>query len=134
MEFLLTVVLAAAVYANGERATERILRFGRSLAGAGGENAIHPAHQTMRGVALGVVATAITQAIFGGVGLVIAGIPFAGVLTGVMLLPSIAQVGVVPVLSSAVAWLYWNDASAGERFCSSGRFWQRPWIISYDRS
>jgi predicted PurR-regulated permease PerM len=116
VEFLLTVVLAAAMYANGESATERILRFGRRLAGAGGENAVRLAGQTIRGVALGVVVTALTQAIIGGLGLVIVGIPFAGVLTGVMLLLSIAQIGVVPVLGSAVAWLYWSDASAWGTF------------------
>ena len=116
VEFLLTVILAAAMYANGERASERLVRFGRRLAGAGGENAVFLAGQTIRGVALGVVVTALAQAIFGGLGLVIAGVPFAGVLTGAMLFLSIAQIGVVPVLGCAVAWLYWSGASAWGTF------------------
>ena len=116
VEFLLTVILAAAMYANGEQATQRLIRFGRRLAGAGGENAVFLAGQTIRGVALGVVVTALAQALFGGLGLLIAGIPFAGVLTAVMLLLSIAQIGVVPVLGSAVAWLYWNGESAWGTF------------------
>lgn len=116
VEFLLTVILAAAMYANGEQATERILRFGRRLAGERGENAVYLAGQTIRGVALGVVVTALAQTVFGGLGLVIAGVPFAGVLTGAMLLLSIAQIGVVPVLGSAVAWLYWTDESTWGTF------------------
>jgi predicted PurR-regulated permease PerM len=116
VEFLLTVILAAAMYANGERASERIMRFGRRLAGAGGENAVRLAGQTIRGVALGVVVTALAQAIWGGLGLAISGVPYAPVLTAVMLLLSIAQIGVVPVLGSAVAWLYWNGDSAWGTF------------------
>ena len=116
VEFLLTVILAAAMYANGERATERIIRFGRRLAGAGGENAVLLAAQTIRGVALGVVVTALAQAVWGGVGLAIAGVPYAAVLTAVMLLLCVAQIGVVPVLGCAVAWLYWGGASAWGTF------------------
>ena len=111
LEFLLTVILAAALYANGELASERITRFGRRLAGAGGENAVRLAAQTIRGVALGVVVTALAQALFGGVGLAIAGVPYAAVLTPVMLLLCIAQIGVFPVLGTAVAWLYWSGDS-----------------------
>lgn len=116
VEFLLTVILAAAMYANGEFATQRLIRFGRRLAGQGGETAVFLAGQTIRGVALGVVVTALAQAVFGGLGLVIAGVPFAGVLTGVMLFLSIAQIGVVPVLACAVAWLYWTGESAWGTF------------------
>jgi len=116
VEFLLTVILAAAMYANGERATARLVRFGRRLAGQGGENAVVLAGQTIRGVALGVVVTALAQAVFGGLGLVISGVPFAGVLTATMLILSIAQIGVVPVLACAVAWLYWSGESAWGTF------------------
>jgi predicted PurR-regulated permease PerM len=116
VEFLLTVVLAAAMYANGEHATARLMRFGRRLAGAGGENAVHLAGQTIRGVALGVVVTALAQSVLAGIGLVLAGVPFAGVLTAVMLLLCIAQIGVIPVLGCAVAWLYWSGNSVWGTF------------------
>jgi predicted PurR-regulated permease PerM len=116
VEFLLTVILAAAMYANGEVTAQRVLRFGRRLAGSGGENAVRLAGQTIRGVALGIVVTALAQTIFAGLGLVIAGVPFAGVLTAAMLLLSIAQIGVIPVLGCAVAWLYWSGDSAWGTF------------------
>ncbi len=112
VQFLLTVILAAAMYANGELAIERLVRFGRRLAGAGGENAVWLAGQTIRGVALGVVVTALIQTLFAGLGLTIAGVPFAAILTAAMFLLSIAQIGVVPVLGCAVAWLYWSDETA----------------------
>jgi predicted PurR-regulated permease PerM len=116
LEFLLTVILAAAMYAGGELGTQRLLRFGRRLAGSGGENAIYLAGQTIRGVALGVVVTAVVQSLFAALGLIIAGVPFAGALTGAMLLLSIAQIGVIPVLGAVVAWLYWTGESAWGTF------------------
>jgi predicted PurR-regulated permease PerM len=116
VEFLFTVILAAAMYARGEFAASRLLRFGWRLAGQRGENAVVLAGQTIRGVALGVVITALAQTIVGSLGLVIAGVPFASVLTGVMLFLSIAQIGIVPVLGSAVAWLYWSENSAWGTF------------------
>jgi predicted PurR-regulated permease PerM len=116
VEFLLTVILAAAMYANGERASDRVARFGRRLAGRRGDDAVQLAGQTIRGVALGVVVTALIQAVWGGLGLVIAGVPYAGVLTAVMLLLSVAQIGVVPVLGSAVVWVYWSGDTAWGTF------------------
>lgn len=116
IEFLLTVILAAAMYANGELATQRLVRFGRRLAGSGGENAVFLAAQTIRGVALGIVVTALAQSVFGGLGLLIAGVPFTGVLTAAMLLLAIAQIGVIPVLGGAAAWLYWTGDSAWGTF------------------
>jgi predicted PurR-regulated permease PerM len=116
VEFLLTVILAAAMYISGELATQRLVRFGQRLAGSGGENAVYLAGQTIRSVALGIVVTAIAQSVFGGLGLMIAAVPFAGVLTATMLLLAIAQIGVIPVLGGASAWLYWTGDSTWGTF------------------
>jgi predicted PurR-regulated permease PerM len=116
VEFLLTVVLAAAIFANGEYAADRFLRFGYRLGGANGERVVILAAQTVRGIALGVVGTALVQAILAGMGLAIAGVPFAPVLTAVMLILCIAQLGPILVLGPAVAWLYWSSGSGWGTF------------------
>ncbi|HEY1270219.1 MAG TPA: AI-2E family transporter YdiK [Candidatus Binatia bacterium] len=116
VEFLLTVILAAAMYANGERVAARLLRFGGRLGGASGENAVVLAGQTIRGVALGVVVTALVQTSFAALGLVIAGVPFAAVLSGVMFVLAIAQIGIFPVLAPVVAWFYWTGATGWGTF------------------
>jgi predicted PurR-regulated permease PerM len=66
------------------------------------------AGQAVRGVALGVVVTALAQSVLGGVGLAIARIPFAGILMALMFMLAIAQVGPMPVLIPAIVWLYWS--------------------------
>jgi predicted PurR-regulated permease PerM len=116
LQFLLTVVFAALLYARGEQATAWIKRFGRRLAGPRGEHSIRLAGQAVRGVALGVVVTALAQSLLGGIGLVVAGIPFAAVLTAVMFMLAIAQIGPLLVLGPSVAWLYWSGSTGWGTF------------------
>lgn len=109
VQCLLTVVLAAMLFANGEAVADRVTRFARRLAGAQGEQAVHLAAQAVRAVALGVVVTAAAQAALGGIGLAVAGVPLAAVLTAVMFVSGIAQAGPTPVLIPAVIWVYVRD-------------------------
>ena len=111
LQFLLTVIIAAVLFANGEEAAARVMRFARRLAGAQGEAVVRLAAQAIRGVALGVVVTALVQAFLGGVGLAVVGIPFATILTAVMFVLCLAQLGPLLVLLPAVIWLYWQGHS-----------------------
>jgi predicted PurR-regulated permease PerM len=111
MQFLLTTIVAAIMYANGETVRSGILGFARRLAGAEGEAAAVLAGKAARGVALGVVVTAIVQTALGGAGLFIAGVPGASLLTALMLMLCLAQIGVGPVLLPAVGWLYWKGST-----------------------
>lgn len=112
VEFLLTVIFAAVLYASGEQAAAWVRAFARRLAGDSGENAALLAAQSVRAVAMGVVGTAIAQSLLGGIGLAVAGVPFAGVLIAVMFVLGVAQIGVVPVLLCAIGWLYWKGDPA----------------------
>ena len=107
---LLTVVVSAVLYAKGESAGAIALRFGTRLAGMQGEQAVRLAGQAIRGVALGVVVTALVQALLGGIGLVVVGVPFPVLLSVVMFILAIVQIGVAPVMLGAVAWLYWTES------------------------
>ncbi len=113
LQFLLTVLIAAVMYAQGEEAAGQIRLFAQRLAGERGNGAITLAGGAIRGVALGVGGTALVQALLGGLGLVIAGVPAATLLTAVMFMLSIAQIGPIPVLLGAAAWAWWGDGSLG---------------------
>ncbi len=107
IQFLLVVAIAAIFYAGGESAARLIRRIGRRLAGERGENSILLAGQAIRSVALGVGVTAIVQTVLGGIGLAVTGVPLASLLSAVMLILCIAQIGAMPVLLPAVGWMYW---------------------------
>jgi predicted PurR-regulated permease PerM len=108
VEVALTFVVTTVLYANGEAFATGVRRFGHRLAGAHGEQSIKLAGQAIRGVALGVVVTALVQSLLGGLGLALAGVPFAGVLTVAMLMFCLAQIGPLVVLVPAVVWVYWT--------------------------
>jgi predicted PurR-regulated permease PerM len=108
IQFLLIVILSAVLYAGGEGAAAAVRRFGRRLAGAQGESSVVLAGQAIRGVALGVCVTALVQTVLGGIGLAIAGVPFAALLSAVMLMFCIAQIGPGLILFPAVAWVFWT--------------------------
>jgi predicted PurR-regulated permease PerM len=108
LHFLVTVAVCAVLWANGEEAGRRVLRFGRRLAGERGEGVVRLAGQAIRGVALGVVVTAVVQSLLAGLGLLVAGIPFAAALTAVAFILCIAQVGPILVLAPAVGYLFWT--------------------------
>ena len=108
LHFLLTIVVTAVLYSQGETAGAAVLRFSRRLAGERGENAAILAGKAIRAVALGVVVTAIVQSTLAGIGLWAAGVPYAGFLTAVAFVFCIAQLGPSLVLFPAVGWLYWR--------------------------
>jgi predicted PurR-regulated permease PerM len=108
VQFLLIVIIAAIMFAQGERAAAGVIRFARRLAGERGEGTVRLAGQAIRGVALGVVVTAIAQSALGGISLAVVGIPYAAVLTAVMFILCLAQLGAGLVLIPAIAWMYWS--------------------------
>ena len=111
LQLLLTVAIAGVMYAKGEPAAQALRKFGRRLAGDDGDRVIRLAGQASRAVALGVVLTACAQATLAGLGLLVAGIPFAPVLTALAFILCIAQLGPLFVLGPSVAWLFWSGAT-----------------------
>jgi len=108
LQFLLTVIISAILYAKGETAASGVRSFARRLAGQKGDETTVLAAKAVRGVALGVVLTAIIQSVLGGIGLAITGIPAAVILTAVMFMLCIAQIGPAVVLILSIVWLFWK--------------------------
>lgn len=108
VQFLLVVLFAAILYASGETAAAATRRFARRVAGRHGERSARLAAQAIRGVALGIVVTALVQACLAGIGLAVVGVPFAALLTALVFVLCIGQIGPFPVLLAAVVWAYWS--------------------------
>jgi len=106
LQFLLTTIISAILYANGEAVASGIRRFARRLAGSQGDHAVDLSAKAIRGVALAIVVTAVVQTSLGGIGLFVTGVPFAAILSAVMLLFCLAQLGPALVLIPAVIWVY----------------------------
>ena len=144
VQFLLTVLIAAVLYHDGEAWARTALRVGERLGGTRGRHVVELAGAAIRGVALGVGVTALVQSVLGGIALAITGVPFAGLLTAVMLMLCLAQVGPLPVLLAAASVLsevarQWLDLADAHEACQpvllaavGWLFWQgeTPWAIA----
>jgi len=108
VHLLLTAIIAALLYANGEVSAAALRAFAYRLAGDRGIRSVILGGQAVRAVALGVIVTAVVQTTLGAIGLVVAGVPFAAVLTAVMFILGVAQIGATPVMLLAAAWLFWS--------------------------
>ncbi|MDQ6436372.1 AI-2E family transporter YdiK [Mesorhizobium sp. LHD-90] len=108
IHFLLTTAIAAVMYSGGERAAATAIRFGRRLGGARGETAVRLAGQAIRSVALGVVVTAVAQSAVAGIGLAVAGVPYAAVLMALIFILCLIQLGPALVMAPAVIWMYYS--------------------------
>ncbi len=108
LQFLLTVVIAAVLYATGEEAAALVRKLAARLGGQRAEQVVLLAGGAIRGVALGVGGTALVQALVSGIGLGLAGVPFAALLTALVFMLSIAQIGPLPVMLPALAWVFWT--------------------------
>ncbi len=109
MHMLITVIIAGILYSKGDSAADFALRFSNRLAGPRGVAAIKLAASAIRAVALGIVVTAVVQSALGGIGLWIAGVPAAGILTALMVMLCLAQLGPFLPMLGGVAWLFQND-------------------------
>jgi predicted PurR-regulated permease PerM len=104
--FLLTVIISAILYAQGEAAAAGVRAFASRLAGERGDAAVILAGQSVQSVALGVVVTALVQTALVGLGIFVAGLPHPGLLTAIVFVLCIAQVGPILILIPAIIWMY----------------------------
>jgi predicted PurR-regulated permease PerM len=117
LQCLLSIAIAAVLYANGESAASGVRKFARRLATQTGDEAAVLSAKAIRAVALGIVVTALVQSSLAGLGLFVASVPGAGLLTAVALMMCIAQIGPALVMIPAAIWLFYNDHNlAGSLF------------------
>ena len=111
VHFILTLVLTTLLYMNGEAAADMVKRLARRIADDRGENSAILAAMSIRAVAQGVVITALAQSLLAGVGLAAVGVPYVSLLTALIFMLTIAQIGAGPVLIPTIIWLFWKGST-----------------------
>ncbi len=92
-QFLISVIIAIVFLINSGTLIASILKFFRRLAPSYGENFAELIVNTVQSVVKGVLGVAVIQAALAGLGLYLAGVPYAGIWTILCLMLSIIQVG-----------------------------------------
>ncbi len=107
LSFLGSFILAGIFMAFGESGAQACRAVLQRVAGKErGEEFTSLAAATIRAVAQGVVGVAFIQAILVGVALLVAGVPWAGALAGIVLVIGIAQVPAVIITLPAIAYVW----------------------------
>src|SRR5688572_18515723 len=109
--FLVSLAVAGIMMAFGEGGARAIRSmFERVADEKGGAEFVDLSTATIRAVAKGVLGVAFLQAIVVGICLLIAGIPWAGMLAVVVLVLVIAQVPALIVTLPAIAYIWWSGS------------------------
>lgn len=107
LQFVAAVIIAGIIMAFGEAGDRTGRAIFERLAGKEhGAEIAHLATATIRAVAQGVIGIAFIQAILIGICLLVAGVPWAGVLAVVVLVLGIAQVPALLVTLPAIVYLW----------------------------
>jgi predicted PurR-regulated permease PerM len=111
LQFLASFIIAGIVMAfgqSGSRGSGAI--FARIIGNARGSELASLSTATIRAVAQGVIGVALIQAIIVGLALLVAGVPWAGVLAVIVLVLGIAQVPALLVTVPAIVYLWSSGA------------------------
>ena len=106
LQFIISMLIAAAFLSGAESAGAAMRKLATRLAGDRGEPLLDLSTATIRSVAVGVIGIAFIQAMLGGLGMMFAGVPAAGLLAIIILVLAIAQLPPLVVLLPVVFYVF----------------------------
>ena len=104
--FIVSLIIAGVMMAHAEAGARVAEKVAVRLAGDRGLEQVRIAELTVRSVARGILGVAGIQSLLAGIGLLVAGIPGAGLWALVCLLLAIMQIGPLPVMGLAVIYMF----------------------------
>ena len=109
LQFIASVLIAAAILATSTSLEAGVQRVAHRLNPREGHELLTLTTATIRSVTVGVLGIAFIQAVAGGAGMVVMGVPASGVWALIILILAIAQLPPVLVLLPAVVWVFSNN-------------------------
>lgn len=104
--FVISVAIAAALLATAERGAQAVTKIISRFAGEKGPELTALATATIRGVMQGVIGVAFIQSILSAIGMVVVGVPAAGLWAGLVLVLAVIQLPPILVLGPIAAWVF----------------------------
>ncbi|NDG48220.1 MAG: AI-2E family transporter [Rhodospirillales bacterium] len=115
LQILLSLIVTAMFWANGSEMAHALRDIIGRIGGPVAAAMVDEAGGAVRGVAWGVIGTALLQAVILGLGLSIAGVPgplVLGFLTFVFSVTQILAPAMIPIWAGAAWWLFGQDQAA----------------------
>jgi predicted PurR-regulated permease PerM len=107
-KFFVSIIVAGFLLSPAPALVDAVKMFSRRLVSTRGEEFVSLAGATIRTVSRGVVGISALQALLAGIGLVLAGVPAASLLTSAVLVLGIIQIGPSVILIPVVIWSWFT--------------------------
>ena len=106
LQFIISIIIGIALMLNTNSLSRNIIRVFTRLTPSKGLAFVELASSTLRNVIRGVIGISAIQTLLIGIGMIVAGIPWAGILTLICLVLTIIQIGpgLVVLLTLIYAW------------------------------
>lgn len=111
LQFAGAIIVAGVLLAYAEKLGDTVGGLAGRIADARGRHFVEIAGSTIRNVSQGVIGVALLQSALLGIGMLVAGVPFAGAITFVCLVLAIVQIGPNIVMIPVIIWM-WVDQPA----------------------
>jgi predicted PurR-regulated permease PerM len=114
LKFILATIISGFLFIPGPRLVHSVKNVFQHLAAKRGEMFVDVTGATIRNVSRGVIGIAVVQTLLAGVGLILGGVPAAGLISFVVLLLAIIQIGPAIILIPIVVWSWfvWTPGMA----------------------
>jgi len=112
LKFLVSVIIAGFLFSPGPLLVVAAKSLARRIDATHGEKFVELAGATIRAVSRGVIGISILQAVIGGAGMSLAGVPGASLLTLAILVLGIIQIGPMLIVAPLVVWS-WTTMTVG---------------------
>ena len=107
LQFIVSIIIAGMLLVYAKSGTDAVVTVSARLVGEeGGEKLAGMAGATVRSVAQGVLGVAVIQAVLAGIGLLVIGVPYAGVWTLLVLLLAIVQLPTILILGPIIVYVF----------------------------
>lgn len=109
--FTLSIIVSGFMMTYSKLEGELATKFFTRLAGKSGERMAEDTRSTVIAVAKGILGVAVIQALFCGLGMFIAGIPFVGIWILLCLILAVFQIGLFPVSIGVIIYIWMQDST-----------------------
>ena len=106
IKFLASIVIAGFLFLQAPVLVDAVKRASRRLSSDRGEEFVNQAGATIRAVSRGVIGISVLQALLAGIGLMVAGVPQASLITFGVLVLGIIQIGPSILIIPVIIWVW----------------------------
>jgi len=110
--FIVAIVIAGALLPNGPRAAKLARKVALVVAGQRGPELVELAASSVRSVTRGVLGVAVIQSLLAGLGMLLVGVPAAGLWTLLILLVAVIQLPSMLVLLPIILYVFSTSSTA----------------------